>query len=103
MLLSECHMNKSCLSSSSSQQPGWDVPIPSASAVSLQGHHGSPSSRETCLTLHTLPRNKGPGEAVRGAVNSALPLIKHLAVTEASQHASFPDTFTVWGNGVPGL
>lgn len=37
------------------------------------------------------------------AVNSALPLIKHLAVTEASQHASFSDTFTVWGNGVSGL
>lgn len=43
------------------------------------------------------------GEAERGAVNSALPLIKHLAVTEASQHASFSDTFTVWGNGVSGL
>ena len=53
--------------------------------------------------LAPFPETRGRGEAARGAVNSALPLIKHLAVTEASQHASFPDTFTVWGNGVSGL
>lgn len=38
-----------------------------------------------------------------GAINSALLLIKHLAVTEASPHARCSDTFTIWGNGVPGL
>lgn len=31
-----------------------------------EGHHGSPSSRETCLTLCALPRNKRAGGGGEG-------------------------------------
>lgn len=36
MLLSECHVGKSIPFSFQSQQPGWDLPIPSTSAIFLE-------------------------------------------------------------------
>lgn len=82
------------------QQPGWDVPVPSTSSTSLGDITGHRAAERPVSPFAPFPETRGGGGE---AVNSALPLIKHLAVTEASQHASFSDTFTVWGNGVSGL
>lgn len=57
MLLGEHHRGKSLLIFL--QQPGWACPLCQCRVT--EGPHGSPSSRETCLTLRALPRNKGPG------------------------------------------
>lgn len=101
MLLGECHMGKSLLVFL--LQPGWNVHIPSASAALLEDITGHRAAERPASPFAPFPEIRGQGEAVRGAVNSTLPLIKHLAVTKPSQHASFSDTFTVWGNGVSGL
>lgn len=85
------------------QQPGWDASIPSASAVLLEDIMGHRTAERPVSPFAPFPETRGRGEAARGAVNFVLPLIKHLAVTEASQHASFSGTFTVWGNRVSGL
>lgn len=64
MLLGERRRGKSLLGFL--QQPRLGRPHPLCQRRVAEGHHGSPSSRETRLTLCTLPRNKGREEGGEG-------------------------------------